>query len=293
MQEAVPGLSRSVPDGAIIIAEEITPGRYRADGPAPDRRLRHDARRRRRPHRDHGALAGPAGGARRRRPDGPARTGDTVVVDGTTGRVIIDPTAETSRNTSARQRGSGARAPVAGAAARAAGGDPRRQVGSCSKPISNCRASSSRRWPTAPRARPAAHRIPLHEPRGPAGRGRAVRDLRQPRARHGRPAGDRRAPSMSAATSWRRSLGGHVAANAPTRRWACARSACRCSEREAAGHAARGDAARRRARAAAHPAADDLHRVRGPQGARGHGAGGAAAAPARRADRRTRCRRWA
>ena len=54
----------SVPSGTIIIAEEITPGRYGAHGPGTHRRLRCGARRGRGAYRDHGALARTAGGAR-------------------------------------------------------------------------------------------------------------------------------------------------------------------------------------------------------------------------------------
>ena len=53
--------------GAIMLAEEVTPADTALMDPRRDRRLRHRIRRRRKPHRDHGAGARPAGGARRSR----------------------------------------------------------------------------------------------------------------------------------------------------------------------------------------------------------------------------------
>ncbi len=70
-------------------------------------------------------------------------------------------------------------APIRPAAARA-GGHPRRRR---DPPRSQSRTAGRARTGAGQRrdgARPGAHRVPLHEPRGPAGRGRAVRVLRRP-----------------------------------------------------------------------------------------------------------------
>ena len=139
----------AVPEGAVILAEELTP----ADTALMD------------PRRIAGFAAG-LGGAESHtaimaRALGlpavlgvpglleRARAGDTVVIDGSEGRVIIDPSAETIRDYEARRDASGARAAPSRAAAPAAGGDPRRRRDHARRPISNCRSSSSRRSPTA------------------------------------------------------------------------------------------------------------------------------------------------
>ena len=67
------------------------------------------------------------------------------------------------------------------------------------------------------------------------------------------------APSISAATSWRAALSRHGAVRAAQSGAGPARDPPIAAGPPAARHPARGDAARRGARAGAHPAADDLH----------------------------------
>ena len=57
---------QGLPEGTVILAEELTPADTALIDPRRIAGFRHRARRRRKPHRDHGARAQPAGGARHR-----------------------------------------------------------------------------------------------------------------------------------------------------------------------------------------------------------------------------------
>ena len=141
-----------LPEGTIIVAEDLTPADTALMDPAHDRRLRHLPRRRGEPHRHHGALARPAGGARRRRPDGrdqERRSADhrrrrgprrRPPLGGDAGR-IPPPPGRPSSAICARCRGCAAcrRSPATAPRSR-------------SMPISSCRASSTWRWRPGPRA---------------------------------------------------------------------------------------------------------------------------------------------
>ena len=167
-----------VPDGTIIIAEELTP----ADTALLDpRRI--------------GGFATALGGAEghtaimARSLGLPAvlgvaglmpgvKTGDRVVVDGIAGRVVINPTPATltgyqcRQQDLARERESLKRLRDLPAVTRDGTVDrPQRQYRTAAR---GRRRHGLRRR----RRRPAAHRIPVHEPGRPAGRGGAVRGLK-------------------------------------------------------------------------------------------------------------------
>ena len=120
-----------------------------------------------------------------------ARAAATVVIDGTEGTVIIDPSTETIGDYEARRDLLVRERRHLDPAAPAAGGDPRRRR---DHPRSQSRTAGRARPGGGQRgdgAGPRALRVPLHEPRRSAGRGGAVRGVLGPGARHGRQARDR------------------------------------------------------------------------------------------------------
>ncbi len=174
-----------VPEGAVILADELTP----ADTALMD------------PQRIAG-FAAQSGGADSHTaivaralglpavlavPDliEHARSEATVVIDGGEGMVDHRPDAGNRRRLRGAARRADPRAALSDAAAPAAGGDPRRgrdHPRSQSRIADRARAGDRQRGDGP---RPRALRIPLHEPRRPAGRGRAVRRVLGPGARHG------------------------------------------------------------------------------------------------------------
>ena len=193
------------------------------------------------------------------------------------------PAPETIARLQGAAQEAGARAAPSDAAAPAAGGDPRRRR---DRPRGQSRTAGRARAGAGQRrdgAGPRAHRIPVHEPRRSAGRGRAVRSFFAAlvRGMEGRPVtlrtfdlgGDKLA----------RGAGRHMSPSAANP--ALGLRAIRLSLKDRRlldpQLAAMLRAAARRA--AAHPAADDLDRRRDPPRARGDGAGRPPAAAARRA----------
>ena len=140
----------------------------------------------RRPHRDRGAGARAAGGARRpgpaRRARGPATqwsSTDRRDASSSTRRPRRSRTTAGARTSSRASGASLARLRRLPAVTRdGVEITPRSQ----SRTADRARAGAGRRRDGAG---PRAHRVPLHEPRRSAGRGRAVRVFRQPGARHG------------------------------------------------------------------------------------------------------------
>ncbi len=186
-----------------------------------------------------------------------------------------------------------ARAAPPGAAAPVAGGDARRRRDRARKPISSCRASSTRRSPPARRGLGLVRTEFLYMNRDDLPdedeQYKAYAEL--VRGMEGRPVtirtldigGDKLAAPLNAVMRERRQQSGAGPARDPP----VAQGA------PPARHAARGDAARRGARAGAHPAADDLERRRGPSRARGDGRRSCAACAAAACGCPSRCRPWA
>ena len=113
-----------------------------------------------------------------------------LALDGSTGRVVIAPDAETHADFDRRRAAYAAEVEAMRALAPPAGGDPRRPA---DRPRRQHRHACGRRGGTAlepRRRRPLPHRIPLHEPAEPAGRGRAVSRLSLGRPPDGGQAGD-------------------------------------------------------------------------------------------------------
>ena len=149
-QEALRRLFRRCPRGAVILAEEVTPADTALMDPRADRRLRHRLRRRREPHRDRGARARPAGGARRRGPAqgrrGRSHGGDRRHRGNRHHRPVG---ADDPRIRGAARR-SRARAASSRTLAPAAGGDPRRGR---DRPRSQYRAAGRARAGCSPMVR--------------------------------------------------------------------------------------------------------------------------------------------
>ncbi len=167
------------------------PGRHRADGPAADRRLCRPVRRRRKPHRDRRSRARPAGGARRARLDRARARRSDRGRRRRRGDGHHRPDARDDRPIRGPARRADARTAPSEPPAPAAGGDPRRRRNysrSQSRAADRARAGDRQRRDGS---RPGSVRISLHEPRRSAGRGRAIRCLFGPGARHGRQAGNR------------------------------------------------------------------------------------------------------
>ena len=181
----------SLTGGAIILAEEMTPGDTALMDPRRIGGFAAEFGGAGRPYRDHGARARAAGGARGSRLCSDwARAGAPVLVDGTEGVVIIDPAPGDDPRLPRPARGIGPRAARPLARLRRLPAVTRDGVEiaarSQSRTAGRARARDGQRRDGAG---PRAHRIPLHEPRGPAERGRTVRVFRRAGARHGRPAG--------------------------------------------------------------------------------------------------------
>ena len=167
-----------------------------------------------------------------------------LIIDGDRGPRLVVRRRRRIAEYHAPARGVHARPAPAGAAAAPAGGDPRRHRDRARSQSRAAASSSSTALATGAEGIGLLrtefmfmNRDDLPE------RGRAVRALRELVTRHGRQAGDRCARSTSAATSWPAALAGHARPTAPTRRSACAPSACRWERRlldtQLARHAAR------------------------------------------------------
>ncbi len=220
-----------------------------------------------------------------------ARAATTVVIDGAEGTVIIDPSAETvadyeaRRDLLVRERRHLTRLRRLPAATR--DGVEITLEANLELPVELDQALGQ--WGDGAGSGP--FRVSLYEPRRPAGRGRAVRGVLGPGARHAGQARDRahlRSRRRQARPLARRPLCPGRQPGART-----ARDPSLAAGPPLARSATGGDAARRRRRAVTHPVADDLDRERDPPGARGDGAGRPPAAASRHAIAQAVAAPWA
>ena len=205
-----------------------------------------------------------------------------------------EPSARNARHGKAGGHRVRARAPAPHQIPPPAGRDAGRRDGGIAGQSGAATRAAADRSVGCDRHRPAAHRVPVHEPRDDAGRGHPDGDLPRDRGSDGRRSGGDQGTRLGRREGHRGTVQRRHRAGRRRRKPGArpARNPASAAPAGAAGDAILRDSARRHRRAGAGDAAHGHHGRRSARGARHVRAGGAAAAPARRADPREAAAPW-